>query len=239
MRYRSEFKHGFTNRRCVHCAILKAFHGSQEKRAHKSMDTQFFLQNVQNEIFKIFKNMFKNNMKFTRAACWINSKISNRHRNTTLIIFLFWRYCWSLLWCNYWKSLKSDSHLPKNSFICFNESPLKVMKNAFYFILKALLVLKIFKFLYWLFGHVKKPGLIRKIQLLSKVMTPQPGYKQLHILCNISLSKSNLTVKFGQVIEYNEIFFFKESCRKWGRETSSIPFGSSTWHIIKTNCMKL
>ena len=31
--------------------------------------------------------------------------------------------------------------------ICVIESPLKVMKNAFYFILKAIFVLKIFKFL--------------------------------------------------------------------------------------------
>ena len=30
------------------------------------------------------------------------------------------------------------------------------MKNVFYFILKALVVLKIFKFLSWFFGHVKK-----------------------------------------------------------------------------------
>ena len=30
------------------------------------------------------------------------------------------------------------------------------MKNAFYFILKALFVLKILKFLSWLFGHVEK-----------------------------------------------------------------------------------
>ena len=45
-------------------------------------------------------------------------------------------------------SLKSDSHLPKKVFyIFFNDSSLKIMKNAFYFILKALLVLKIFKFL--------------------------------------------------------------------------------------------
>ena len=36
----------------------------------------------------------------------------------------------------------------KNFFvICFIESPLKMIKNAFYFILKALFVLKIFKFL--------------------------------------------------------------------------------------------
>ena len=41
----------------------------------------------------------------------------------------------------------------KNCVICFIESPLKVIKNAFYFILKALFVLKVFKFLSWLFGH--------------------------------------------------------------------------------------
>ena len=53
--------------------------------------------------------------------------------------------------------LKSDSHLPKKiCFICFNESLLKMVKNAFYFVLKALFVLKIFKFLSWLFGHVEK-----------------------------------------------------------------------------------
>ena len=35
----------------------------------------------------------------------------------------------------------------KNCFICFNDGRSKMMKNAFYFILKALSVLKIFKFL--------------------------------------------------------------------------------------------
>ena len=43
--------------------------------------------------------------------------------------------------------LKLDSHLSKKYFICFNESTLKTIKNAFYFILKALFVLKKFKFL--------------------------------------------------------------------------------------------
>ena len=52
--------------------------------------------------------------------------------------------------------LKSDSHLPKIFFICFNESPLKLMKNAFNLMLKALFVLKITEFLSWLFGHVEK-----------------------------------------------------------------------------------
>ena len=29
MKYKSEFKHGFTNRCCLHCAILKALHSFQ------------------------------------------------------------------------------------------------------------------------------------------------------------------------------------------------------------------
>ena len=35
-----------------------------------------------------------------------------------------------------------------------NKTPLKMMKNVFYFTLKALFILKIFKFLSWLYGHV-------------------------------------------------------------------------------------
>ena len=39
------------------------------------------------------------------------------------------------------------AHSPskKNCVIAFNENPLEIMKNAFYFISKALVVLKIFK----------------------------------------------------------------------------------------------
>ena len=33
-------------------------------------------------------------------------------------------------------------------FICFSESPLKAMKTAFYFMLKALFILEIFQFLF-------------------------------------------------------------------------------------------
>ena len=40
--------------------------------------------------------------------------------------------------------------------ILANESPLKMMKNAFYFTLKAVVVLKIFKFLSWSFSLVEK-----------------------------------------------------------------------------------
>ena len=41
-------------------------------------------------------------------------------------------------------------------FICFIQSSLKITKNAFYFILKTLFVLMIFKFFSSLFGHVEE-----------------------------------------------------------------------------------
>ena len=41
-----------------------------------------------------------------------------------------------------------------NCVICFVESPFENDNNAFYFILKTLFVLKIFKFLSRRFGHV-------------------------------------------------------------------------------------
>ena len=44
--------------------------------------------------------------------------------------------------------LKLVSHLPKKKcFIYFYEIPLQVMENAFYFILKALFILKVLKLL--------------------------------------------------------------------------------------------
>ena len=44
----------------------------------------------------------------------------------------------------------------KDIFICLVDSTSKMMEKAFYFILKAHVVLKIFKFLSSLFGHAKK-----------------------------------------------------------------------------------
>ena len=41
-------------------------------------------------------------------------------------------------------------------FISSNESSLKIMKNVFCFMLKALFVLEIFTFLYRIFGYVEK-----------------------------------------------------------------------------------
>ena len=74
----------------------------------------------------------------------------------------FLRYGFSLFKLKRLNS-KSDSHLPnKIMFMCFDEGPLKMMKNTFYFVLKALVILKIFKFMYWLFGHVEKTGWLER-----------------------------------------------------------------------------
>ena len=53
------------------------------------------------------------------------------------------------------------------------ESPLKMMKNAFYFVSKALFALKIFKFLSWIFSHVAKL-LDKKDKVNFSFMTSQP-----------------------------------------------------------------
>ena len=46
--------------------------------------------------------------------------------------------------------------------ICFIWNPLKIMNNAFYFILKAFFVLKILKFLSWLFGYIEKTAWLER-----------------------------------------------------------------------------
>ena len=51
-------------------------------------------------------------------------------------------------------------------------------------------------------------GLIKKIRLISNFMTSQPIV--IHIFPNISRSKSNQTIKFGQLIECNMIKIFLE-----------------------------
>ena len=46
----------------------------------------------------------------------------------------------------------------------------------------------------------------------------------IHMLPNMSQSKDNQTLKFGQFIEYNKRnIFFEKLCGKLGRETSSRP----------------
>ena len=119
------------------------------------------------------------------------------------------------------ESLKSDSQLPKKyCFICFNESLLKMMKNIFYIILKALFILKILKFLSWLLGHLKKSCLIRKIRWISKFMTSHNTHIYLqYTYCPIS-HEEKPTRQWNLASEKNitrEIFFFKNQKLTQGR----------------------
>ena len=83
-----------------------------------------------------------------------------------LKLLVFWLFAGVLkieFAARYWKILKVGlSPSKKTCVICFIERSLKMMKNAFYFILKALFVHKIFKFLSWLFGHVEKTAWLER-----------------------------------------------------------------------------
>ena len=73
-------------------------------------------------------------------------------------------------------------------------------------------------------------GLIKKIRLISNFTTSQLVKKQLvtHILPNISRSKCNKTMKFGQLIEYDiRNIFLEKSYTKCGGETSPRPFSEN------------
>ena len=58
--------------------------------------------------------------------------------------------------------LKSTLNLQKYLFICLIESSLKMMKNVFYFVLKAFFVPKVFKFLSRPFGHAEKTASLKR-----------------------------------------------------------------------------
>ena len=107
-----------------------------------------------------------------------------------------------------------------------NESPLKMMKNAFYLTLKAPSFSKYLSFCLD-FLVMYQNGLIRKMRLISKLMTSQPGLETIaiHIFPNISRSKGNQTVKFGQLIEYDmRNTFVEKSYTKCCKETIPRPF---------------
>ena len=97
-------------------------------------------------------------------------------------------------------------------------SPLKMMKSSSDFTSKALIVLWIIQFLFWVFGQVRK-RLDRKAKVSWKMYDVTNWIKNnsKHILPDISGGKSNQIFKFGQLIEYNmrNIFMIK-SCTKCG-----------------------
>ena len=74
-----------------------------------------------------------------------------------------------------------------------------VMKNVFYYSLKAPFVVKMFKFLSLTFWSCRKNCLIRKIMLMSKFVTSQPDLQTItiYMLPNISRSKGHHTINLA------------------------------------------
>ena len=67
--------------------------------------------------------------------------------------------------------------------------------------------------------------------LVSKFTTSKPGYQPIAILIlrNISRSKDNQIMKFGQLIEYNmRNIFLEKSYTKCGGETIPRPFSKKS-----------
>ena len=91
------------------------------------------------------------------------------------------------------------------------------------------MVLKIFIFLCWLFGHIKKRD---KDNLKVYDVTTWKTNNCNNILSNISRSKVNQTVKFGKLIEYNmRNNFLEKSYTKFVGETIPRPLKIKMEHI--------
>ena len=78
---------------------------------------------------------------------------------------------------------------------------------------------------------MEKNGLIRRIRLISELMTSQPGKQiiAMHILPNISRSESNQTMRFGHLIDYNmRNIFLENSVTKCDGENIPRPFSEKS-----------
>ena len=135
---------------------------------------------------------------------------------------------------------KASCHLQKNCYLLDWKPFLKVMKNAFYFILKALClsILRIFKFLVQLFGHVGKTAWSEKDRLNFKIhdvtVLKQLQYTYCQNLTKQRQPDNNLIWSVNRIYIYsNRNIFLQKLCRKWGRETSffskSLIWGESKW----------
>ena len=102
--------------------------------------------------------------------------------------------------------------------ILADESRLNMMKNIFYFMLKALFIVKILNILSWLFGQVGK-----RLDKKAKVLWPygQTNRSLQYACCALFQEVGNQAVKFAQLIECNvRNIFLQKSYRRWGREAS-------------------
>ena len=101
------------------------------------------------------------------------------------------------------------------------ESPLQMLENSFFFVLKSLSVFKIFKFLSWHFRHVEKwLDWKDKFNFLSYDVTKREANKcKTHIVQYLKKKKQSENEIWSVGMEYNMWYIFLEkSCKKCGGE---------------------
>ena len=122
--------------------------------------------------------------------------------------------CWTLnthcrVWDNFWQ-LKALEH-NENLFLFY-------LRNYFRF-------WEVFIFLSWFFVYVEEV-LDKKVMIVFKIhgSTNWRANNCNSCLPNISKSKGSPAMNFGQLTKFNmRKIFLQNSCRKWGRKTSSRP----------------
>ena len=142
-----------------------------------------------------------------------------------------------LFYCTFWRNI------PNTAFSLFSfadlkgalsglrqflttKSPLKMKKKAFNFTSKALFVLKMFKFLSWLFSHVAK-RLHQKDKVNFEIydVTAWLSNNCKTYIAQYLRRKGNQTMKFARLIEYNMTnIFLEKSYTKCSGESSPRPF---------------
>ena len=111
-----------------------------------------------------------------------------------------------------------------------------MIKNAFYFTLKALFVLNIFFCLDFLVMWKSESN--RTVRLISNFMTSRTGEQTIvvHILLNISRNKGNETMKFGLLIE---TFFLKNHSHVVVKLFHDPFLNDQTWTYLWINGLKV
>ena len=89
---------------------------------------------------------------------------------------------------------------------------------------------------------MQKNGSMRKIKLISRLMTSQPGKQTIpmHILTNVSRSKSNQGMKFGRLIKYEcGLFFLNNHTQNVLNKLFPDPFlENQNWAYLWVNSLK-
>ena len=105
---------------------------------------------------------------------------------------------------SFWLGEMRDLGLSRYTFMTdtnfANWKPLQMTKNVFHFILKAFLYSRYLNFCLDILT-MHKNSFIRKIWLISKLMTSKPGKQTINIFPNISRSNDIQTIEFCETIE--------------------------------------